>query len=507
MDPKDYETEDLINFFHSQERSSTGSSAAGGNILAAFAKEMSGRTDVTQCVYTPARGKERNRCSEKSSTPYGYCAKHKVTLQAKGIKQAYETALTEFQSLNLAEEKETQAKKAKETQAKETQAKETQAKEEAEAKEREERAKETQAKEAAVAKEKEAKEAKEKEAAAKEDANKLAKFQSFLNPITNKANTTKEKKEEIEQPQVLPAKKVAGKKVTVQEHGFSKAELGGTEEKTAVEKQIKTTKAEPVEKKEAKTSAKSTAKALEKKSEEKPDEKPRVKQQSGNVKAKTLEKEVAKKVEKKEVKKPVESEAEESEADISEKKYEEEDDDETADEEDSEPDEKESETESYSRKKTKKNFKPNHYEDDQNVQVKLKRNKFGNFEHSRTGIVFDLSTKKAYGMQHPNGRVYSLGKKERRFCRENNWPFMVRKRIHDESSSESSDEESEESCETDKYEKSSDDTEESVEYTSEQYEASEESTSQNETEEERTDEEKTEEKTDEEGTDVEETDE
>ena len=309
MNPSDYETSDLIKFFHSQRSSS--------QHLPSFAYEISKRNDVTQCVYVPARGKERQRCDQESSTPYGYCSKHRQTLQAKKIKQKYENALKEY-----VPQRETK-------------------------KEKEE-----------VVPQRETKKEKEEVPDNVEETNprneRIKKFESFLQKSRGVRQVVETVDETPDATEETPE---------------------ATEEETE----------------EAETTEETSDESLDSK---------------------------------------------------------------------------------YAKKKTRKNDKKaNYYEDDEVLQIKLSRNAFGNFEDKKTGIVFDIASKKAYGVQHPNGRVYSLGQKEKDFCRKHGWPYMIRRKVMDESSndSESDDSDDSESYHSRQYERSSDE-EESVEYSAKDYE-------------------------------------
>jgi hypothetical protein len=57
--------------------------------------------------------------------------------------------------------------------------------------------------------------------------------------------------------------------------------------------------------------------------------------------------------------------------------------------------------------------------------VKASRNKWGRFEHLESGIVFDPLSRKAYGIQHKNGAVYSLSPKEVSICIKNGWSYTL----------------------------------------------------------------------------------
>lgn len=93
---------------------------------------------------------------------------------------------------------------------------------------------------------------------------------------------------------------------------------------------------------------------------------------------------------------------------------------------------------------------PNAYEDDEQISVRLIRNQWGNYWHEKTGIVFDIAKKAAYGVQHPNGRIYSLGQTEINFCKKYSWPYLssLEDEVESEEASESNDEFESESNDT-----------------------------------------------------------
>lgn len=65
-------------------------------------------------------------------------------------------------------------------------------------------------------------------------------------------------------------------------------------------------------------------------------------------------------------------------------------------------------------------------EESENQTLELVKNQWGNYEETETKIVFDIKKSMAYGVQHPNGRVYPLGKAEIKHCVLNNWPYKHR---------------------------------------------------------------------------------
>lgn len=57
--------------------------------------------------------------------------------------------------------------------------------------------------------------------------------------------------------------------------------------------------------------------------------------------------------------------------------------------------------------------------------AKVVRNKWGNYEHAETRIVFNPDTRQAYGVQHRNGDVYSLGAEQVEVCIRNGWKYII----------------------------------------------------------------------------------
>lgn len=55
----------------------------------------------------------------------------------------------------------------------------------------------------------------------------------------------------------------------------------------------------------------------------------------------------------------------------------------------------------------------------------VRKNKWGNYEHEASHIVFDVKTKSAYGYQYPNGDVYSLGPEQVEYCIKNGWNYIL----------------------------------------------------------------------------------
>lgn len=57
--------------------------------------------------------------------------------------------------------------------------------------------------------------------------------------------------------------------------------------------------------------------------------------------------------------------------------------------------------------------------------AKITRNKWGNYEHNETHIVFDPKSRNAFGVQRKNGDVYSLGPDDVKVCINNGWDYVL----------------------------------------------------------------------------------
>ena len=82
------------------------------------------------------------------------------------------------------------------------------------------------------------------------------------------------------------------------------------------------------------------------------------------------------------------------------------------------------------------------------VKRTIRRNYWGNFEDSETGIVFNAEEKCAIGVQHKSGRILPLGDVHIELCKRFRWKYTVPKRMtvvptFSSSSEEESEEESE----------------------------------------------------------------
>ena len=58
----------------------------------------------------------------------------------------------------------------------------------------------------------------------------------------------------------------------------------------------------------------------------------------------------------------------------------------------------------------------------------VKKNRFGNFEHQPSRILFDPASQCAYGVQQSNGDILKLDKEHISLCIENGWSYFVPKR-------------------------------------------------------------------------------
>lgn len=149
---------------------------------------------------------------------------------------------------------------------------------------------------------------------------------------------------------------------------------------------------------------------------------------------------------------------------------------------------KESQKRDHKKKKEKKKqaSSPKHsYSPSKEVtytnSITVKKNKFGNFEHTSTGIVFNPSNKKACGVQTKDGPVYPLKEEQIRICEQYGWEYEFPNETDDELekseevvSDEESDEESEEESEDEESEEESEeesDEEESDEESEEESES------------------------------------
>lgn len=75
----------------------------------------------------------------------------------------------------------------------------------------------------------------------------------------------------------------------------------------------------------------------------------------------------------------------------------------------------------------------------------IRMNHWSRFEDTDTHIVFDPTTKCAYGIQEPTGRVSALKPEHVEICQRNGWNYNVPYNSDDESEEDSSDEEEDES--------------------------------------------------------------
>jgi hypothetical protein len=60
------------------------------------------------------------------------------------------------------------------------------------------------------------------------------------------------------------------------------------------------------------------------------------------------------------------------------------------------------------------------------VKKYIRKNNWGNYEDTETHIVFDRSTKSAYGVQdHTTGQIRPLTERHIRICKRNQWPYRL----------------------------------------------------------------------------------
>ena len=78
------------------------------------------------------------------------------------------------------------------------------------------------------------------------------------------------------------------------------------------------------------------------------------------------------------------------------------------------------------KKPSKKNSDSESDEDDGGAKTTVRKNKYGNYEDSKTHIVFDPSTKAAYGKQ-VGSKVEPLTKRDIELCENNGWSHVVPK--------------------------------------------------------------------------------
>lgn len=63
-------------------------------------------------------------------------------------------------------------------------------------------------------------------------------------------------------------------------------------------------------------------------------------------------------------------------------------------------------------------------------KITVYRNKWGNYEDSNTGIVFDKRTGNAIGYQKNNGEIFSLAPKHVEICIKNGWSYNLPKSVY-----------------------------------------------------------------------------
>jgi hypothetical protein len=55
----------------------------------------------------------------------------------------------------------------------------------------------------------------------------------------------------------------------------------------------------------------------------------------------------------------------------------------------------------------------------------IKKNEFGHFSHSETGLIFDKDSRKFYGKQHSSGRIDPLSEEDIELCNQYKFPYTV----------------------------------------------------------------------------------
>jgi len=57
--------------------------------------------------------------------------------------------------------------------------------------------------------------------------------------------------------------------------------------------------------------------------------------------------------------------------------------------------------------------------------IEIKKNKFGNYEHQKSSLVYDNKTKKMYGKQNPDGSISKLTKDDINTCNQYKFPYNI----------------------------------------------------------------------------------
>ena len=57
--------------------------------------------------------------------------------------------------------------------------------------------------------------------------------------------------------------------------------------------------------------------------------------------------------------------------------------------------------------------------------IQIKKNKFGNFEHSDTSLLYDNKSEKIYGKQNPDGSIAKLTKDDIDLCNKYKFSYVI----------------------------------------------------------------------------------
>lgn len=123
------------------------------------------------------------------------------------------------------------------------------------------------------------------------------------------------------------------------------------------------------------------------------------------------------------------------------------------------------------KEKEKEEKKPEPPKETKKNVVSVRKNVFGNWQHSETGIIFRDEDKKAYGVQESTGRIIPLSSEMIKYCKERAWKYVDPK---EQEETEDDSEEEEESGEDEEDEEEESEEEEQDEEEEEQGESEEE---------------------------------
>ncbi|AHA46085.1 hypothetical protein ISTM_187 [Insectomime virus] len=115
-------------------------------------------------------------------------------------------------------------------------------------------------------------------------------------------------------------------------------------------------------------------------------------------------------------------------------------------------------------------------EEKKQTVVSIRKNAFGNWQHTDTGIIFRNIDKKAYGTQSADGKISPLTQKEVEYCKQRKWSYVSptnEETDESEEEEESGDEEDEEETEETEEEEDDEESEEEEEDDEEQEETEE----------------------------------